>query len=155
MDFKLNLDSETVGQAYPEEPLLVPPSATVDEVLRLMKSRNRGSVMICDAAGKLAGIFTERDAVKILASQADLEVAIEQVMVRNPVTLTADDTVGKAISMMSSGGYRRMPILDEAGQPVGVLGVSGILAYLVGHFPKAVYTLPPGPHHSMQEREGA
>ena len=37
----------------------------------------------------------------------------------------------------------------------GVLKVSGILHYLVEHFPKVVYTLPPEPHHKTAAREGA
>ena len=48
-------------------------------------------------------------------------------MVRNPVTLARRDTIGAAISQMAHGGYRRMPVVDEAGHPVGVLGVSRIL----------------------------
>jgi hypothetical protein len=63
--------------------------------------------------------------------------------------------VGKAIGLMSAGGFRRLPIVDDQGKPVGLLKVSGILHYLVEHFPKVVYTLPPAPHHKMGEREGA
>ena len=37
----------------------------------------------------------------------------------------------------------------------GNLSASSILHYLVQHFPKVVYTLPPAPHHKTQEREGA
>ena len=56
---------------------------------------------------------------------------------------------------MAKGGYRRLPVVDEAGHPIGVLGVSRLLEYLVEHFPKVVYTLPPQPHRASQEREGA
>jgi CBS domain-containing protein len=101
------------------------------------------------------GIFTERDAVRLLAGSADLEVPIEQVMVREVVTLAQRDTVAKAIAMMWEGGYRRLPILDEAGRPVGMLGVAGILHFMVEHFPDVVYTLPPQPHAASQERDGA
>ncbi len=120
-----------------------------------MKSGGRGSVLICDPGGALVGILTERDIVRLLVEKVSLDVPIEQVMVHDPVTLTLGDTVGKAISVMARGGYRGLPILDEAGHPIGMLGASGILEYLVEHFPNVVYTLPPKPHHSAQEREGA
>jgi CBS domain-containing protein len=71
------------------------------------------------------------------------------------VTILSSDTVGVAIAKMSSGGYRRLPLVDEENRPVGMLKVSGILRFLVEHFPKMVYTLPPSPHHRMQQREGA
>jgi CBS domain-containing protein len=76
-------------------------------------------------------------------------------MVRNPVTVRKTDTVAKAISLMSVGGFRRLPIVDDQGQIEGVLKVAGLLHYLVEHFPKVVHTLPPAPHYKVGAREGA
>lgn len=154
VNFQLNLNTETVNHANPASPPCVEPHVTVREVMEAMKAERRGCAMIC-RDGVLVGIFTERDALRLMAADANLNVPIETVMVRNPVTLAARDTVGRAISKMSLGGYRRLPIVDEAGRPVGVLKVPGILHYLVEHFPNMVYTLPPTPHHAMQQREGA
>ena len=77
------------------------------------------------------------------------------VMTRDPVMLRADDTVGHAINAMTHGGYRRLPIVDDRGKPLGIIKVEGILRYLVEHFPMVIYTLPPKPHYTTQEREGA
>ena len=76
-------------------------------------------------------------------------------MVPDPVTVKQTDTVGQAISAMAKGGYRRLPVVDNAGHPIGVLGVSRVLEYMVEHFPRLVYTLPPQPHQTSPEREGA
>jgi CBS domain-containing protein len=155
VDFQLNLDTEPVDQGHPTEPLMVAPHTPLRNVLERMKSGGRGSVLICGPGGELAGILTERDIVRLLVEKVDLDVPIERVMVRDPVTLTCRDTIGRAIALMSRGGYRGLPILDEAGRPTGMLGASGILDYLVEHLPNVVYTLPPKPHHSAHEREGA
>ncbi len=155
MDFQLNLDSETVDHAHLADPLIVDAKASIRTVLELLRDRKRGAVLICSADGQLAGIWTERDAMRVLSSDTSLDAAIELVMVREPVTLCSTDTVGQAISLMASGGYRRLPIVDQKGRPTGVLNVSGILHYLVQHFPEAIYTLPPQPHPSTREREGA
>ena len=155
VDFQLNLNTEPVAQAHPAEPLTVPPHSPLRKVLELMKAGGRGSVLICDPGGELVGILTERDIVRLLVEKIDLGVPIDRVMVRDPVTLTRRDTVGSAIALMARGGYRGLPILDESGRPIGMLGAAGILEYLVEHFPNVVYTLPPKPHHSAQEREGA
>jgi CBS domain-containing protein len=80
---------------------------------------------------------------------------LQQVMTADPVVLRADDKVGKAISMMAQGGYRRLPIVDGRGRPVGIITAQGVMHYLVEHFPTVIYNLPPEPHHSMQQREGA
>ncbi len=73
-------------------------------------------------------------------------------MVANPVTLTANETIAVAVQQMSKGGYRRLPIVDRQGKPTGVVQVSGIVHYLVEHFPKTVYNLPPVAHPVMQQR---
>ena len=110
--------------------------------------------MIC-ADGRLSGVFTERDALRLLADDKNLDVPVSEVIVRNPVTVRKTDTVAKAISLMSVGGFRRLPIVDDQGQVEGVLKVAGLLNYLVEHFPKVVHNLPPAPHYKVGAREGA
>lgn len=154
MDFQLNLNAETVEQAHPSVPICVEPSTSVRAVFDELKDDNRGAALVC-RDGILVGIFTERDALKLMADGTDLDQPIENVMIAEPKTLSSSDTVGQAISKMSFGGYRRLPIVDDAGRPVGILKVPGILRYLVEHFPSVVYNLPPAPHHITQEREGA
>ena len=154
MDFKLDLDSEPVQSAYPSTVLTVEPDTPLREVLALLKSQCTGSVLVCRDK-RMIGIFTERDAVRLMADGLKLETPVEKVMTRQPVAIQATETLGSAIKKMSQGGYRRLPIIDEAGCPTGMVKVSGIVRYLVEHFPKTVYNLPPEPNIVMQEREGA
>lgn len=154
MVFQLNLDTETVGHMNLPMPVCVEPTATVREVLAQMKNEKRGSVSIC-RDGKLVGIFTERDALDLMASGASFDVAIETVMTSNPATISTNDTMKTAIDTMSSGGYRRLPVIDEEGRPVGLLKVAAILHYLVQHFPSFIYNLPPRPDQTSHQREGA
>ena len=127
---------------------------SVRSVLRVLQAERTGVAMICDQQ-RLVGVFTERDALRLLADGTNLDTPVSEVMVRNPVTVRKTDTVGRAISLMSVGGFRRLPIVDESGNIEGVLKVSGLLHYLVEHFPKVVYTLPPEPHYKAAAREGA
>ncbi|MBP90539.1 MAG: CBS domain-containing protein [Planctomycetaceae bacterium] len=154
MDFQLNLDSETVEQVSSSTPPCVDVGDSVGDVLNVMKEKQRASVLVC-REGALAGIFTERDALKLMLPGADLDAAIETVMTASPETLSNSDAVGAAISKMSRGGYRRLPIVDTDGHPQGFVKVRTILHYLVGHFPSIVYNLPPAPHHTTETREGA
>ena len=155
VDFQLNLHTESVDRAHPTEPLLVAPEAPLRHVLELLKTDGRGAALVCEPGGRLVGILTERDIVRLMAAESNLSVAIKDVMVKTPVTVTRRDSVGRAIQLMAAGGYRRLPIVDDIGRPVGILGAAGILEYLVEHFPQVIYTLPPEPHPTMQEREGA
>jgi CBS domain-containing protein len=127
---------------------------SVRDVFALLREQRRGSVCICQD-GKLVGIFTERDALHLMADGRDLDVPICDVMTNQPATIAATDTVEAAIAKMSLGGYRRLPVLDAEGRPVGLLKAVAILHYLVQHFPKFVYNLPPHPDPAVQHREGA
>ncbi len=148
------LDADAVEEVATSDPVCVDVSTTIRETLHAMKEKRRGAVLVCDGE-KLAGIFTERDALKLMEPGVDLEAAVGQVMTANPETIADSETVGEAIIKMARGGYRRLPMLDPDGRPKGFVKVSSILHYLVGHFPAIVYTLPPNPHHSTQTREGA
>ena len=154
MTFQLHLNSETVAQVHTEDPPCLAPSNTVRDAFRLLKEKKTGALLVCQD-DVLVGIFTERDALKLMADEADLDVTIDQVMTANPVSLSVQDTVGKAIARMSYGGYRRLPIVDDEGRTKGFVRVSRILHFLVEHFPAVIYNLPPTPHHTTQEREGA
>lgn len=154
VSFELNLDSETVDQVSTSIPLISAPGFLLRDVLRMMKDQRRGAVLICEK-DRLVGIFTERDALKLLAAGANLDLPIEDVMTANPESLSDQDTVATAIQKMARGGYRRMPVVDADGRPKGFVKVATILHYMVEHFPSVVYTLPPQPHYTTETREGA
>ncbi|MBM4000409.1 MAG: CBS domain-containing protein [Planctomycetes bacterium] len=154
MELRLDLDDELVQHVYSAESLRVDAGCSVRDVLRLMKERDRGCALVC-RDGKLDGIFTERDALRLMATAQDLDQSIEAVMAASPVSVRLGDTVAQAIRKMSEGGYRRLPVVNDDGEPLGVLKASGILHFFVEHLRNVVYTLPPQPHQVMQEREGA
>jgi CBS domain-containing protein len=154
VDFQLSLDSEGVGSAYPDQPLAAKADDSVGSVLQLLRAQRTGAALICEGP-KLVGIITERDALKLMARGADMAAPVRDVMSKNPATLSALATVGDAIRVMSEGGYRHLPVVDEAGIPTGVVAVRGIVHYMVDHFPETVYNLPPDPKAMPREREGA
>ena len=153
MDFQLSLESEGVGSAYPDQPLAATADESVGNVMQLLRAQRTGAVLLCDEP-KLVGIFTERDALKQMASGADLSVPVRSIMTSDPATVATNATVASAIRMMAEGAYRHLPIVDQNGQPKGVLAVHGIVHYLVDHFPETVYNLPPDTK-AAREREGA
>jgi CBS domain-containing protein len=154
MDIQLNLNAETVEQAKSEMTLIVQTGAPVRDVLHQMRENDKGSVLICDGE-KLLGVFTERDAVKLMAGDVNLDVAIDDLMIEDPVTIHRAASIADAVKLMSKGGYRRLPIVDDDDGLIGWVKVSGILSFFVDHFPETVFNLPPEPNVVMPEREGA
>jgi CBS domain-containing protein len=154
VDFVFKLNADTVAEAMSAPPHRVEPQVSVRAVFALLREHRTGGVIVC-RDGRLAGIFTERDALKLMATGANLDVPIETVMIANPVAIRASDTMAAAIRTMSVGGYRRLPVVDDKNQPVGMVNVADIVHYLCEYFPQAVYNLPPEPQPAMHGREGA
>jgi PAS domain S-box-containing protein len=92
-------------------------------------NRERNSCILIVQAGKLVGIFTERDAVKLAACQRDLNsIAIAQVMTKELITLkrSPNQTIFNALSLLHRQRIHHLPILDEQGQLYGLVTPSYI-----------------------------
>jgi CBS domain-containing protein len=121
---------DRIERLWPKSPSTVAPDASVGDVLKKMVDERIGCVMIVDK-GKLVGIFSERDALIKLNTDASkfLKRPISQFMTPDPVTLETNDKIAYALHKMNVGGYRHVPILFQ-GKLAGVISIRDILRYL-------------------------
>jgi CBS domain-containing protein len=155
MDLAKNLKIDSVSRLHPTPPLQIEPAQTVGEAVALMRRERVGCLLVCQNK-RLVGIFTERDLMRrVLAAGKPLTLRVAECMTPRPATVHPKDSVAIAVKRMEEGGYRHLPVVDEADQPVGVLSVKRIVHYLVEHFPATVYNLPPDPGVVPLEPEGA
>jgi CBS domain-containing protein len=121
---------DRIERLWPKSPATVSPDTPVAEALQSMVDARIGCLMIVDR-GKLVGIFSERDALIKLNTDAAkfLKRPISQFMTPDPVTLETNDKIAFALHKMNVGGYRHIPILFE-GKLVGVISIRDILRYL-------------------------
>ncbi len=80
------LMSEMVRNQWP---ITLHPDATVAEAFRHMDESRVGEVLVIGANDCLAGIFTGRDAVRMLALQRGADSRLEAVMTRSPTSYCA------------------------------------------------------------------
>lgn len=140
-----------------QAPIHLPPHATVRAAIATMNDARVGCVMVV-AEGRLVGIFTERDVLaRVVGTGVDLDLCpVADLMTRDPECLTLDDGIAFALNKMSVGGFRHVPLVDEAGRPTGLVSMRSIVDYLVDLFPQVVLNLPPSPALGIpREREGA
>lgn len=155
MKLRENLIQDRVSHLEYVKPVIVAPGASVRHAIAVMRRERRGCVLVCEG-DHLVGIFTERDLLKrVFAVAADLDAPVSKFMTPAPVTTMTAESVGAVIRNFLGGGHRHLPVLNDRGVPVGVLSVKGLIHYLVEHFPKAVYNLPPEPGQVHSSREGA
>jgi CBS domain-containing protein len=98
-----------------QDPLILPRTATVQAACRQMRDRHAGSVLVTDEDGRLAGIFTGRDAVSrvLAAGRSARTTTLGDAMTPAPKTLAAGKKAIDALRLMSEGGFRHVPVLDE------------------------------------------
>jgi CBS domain-containing protein len=101
--------------------LIAPPETTVAKAAKLMAKKNVGAVLVV-VEKRLAGIFTERDAVfRVIAAGLDPgATAIGEVMTRDPVSVDPNEIFGRALLAMHDGGFRHVPVVEN-GEPVGIV----------------------------------
>jgi CBS domain-containing protein len=104
----------------------------VKECIELLSKRHIGSIVIIDQEGRIEGIFTERDAIRVLAQNIPLEAPIEKVMTKNVFTVSVDSTLQEARTVIRFHGIRHLPVVDAEGKLVGLISVRHLLHELTG-----------------------
>ena len=138
-------------------PITVRSDATLQATVETLQREHIGCVLVTDESGKLAGIFTERDLLtKVALRSLDWnEERVADYMTADPETLRPDDRIAWALKLMHVGGYRHVPLTDEAGRPVGVISVKDIVDFIVDLFPAPVLNLPPDPRRTDYSEGGS
>lgn len=120
---------------------------TVRSVVVKMLSRHCGAVPVVDDGDRLVGVIAVRDVMLPLYPQygdyihdnvhsrdfVEMETGypevltknVEEVMTRNPLTVSPDDPILQAASYMGLKNFRRIPVV-ERGKLVGVVSIGDI-----------------------------
>lgn len=126
----LSYHSVKVSELIKRPPVTVLPTATVEEAAKLMYSEGVGSVVITSPEGRVLGIFTERDLVRVVGRGIPLTTRVGEVMTKNPVTIRAEDALTKAVLILAERKIRHLPVVDEEGRVRGVISARDIASTL-------------------------
>jgi CBS domain-containing protein len=106
--------------------------ATIQECMELLFKRHVGSIVIVDDNQHCIGIFTERDAIRMMAQKVPLDSPIQNVMTKNIFTINENATYKEAKNIISLHGIRHLPVTDSTGKLVGLISMRQILTDLLG-----------------------
>jgi len=103
----------------------VSPAQTIGEAARLMVE-NDLEYLPAFEGGKVVGLVTADVILKVLSGAPYGATKVEEVMTKEPVTVEADDSIGKAVSRMRDQGISRLPVLDD-GRVVGLVTLHDVI----------------------------
>ena len=108
-------------------PVTASRTASVLDAALLMKKTGKGALLVVED-GRLAGIFTERDALfRVIAAGRDpAKTALGEVMTAHPQTVHPDEPFLHAMRVMHKGGFRHLPVVEH-GRPLGVVSARDAL----------------------------
>jgi CBS domain-containing protein len=148
------LTGAPIRSLEPRPALTLAPEAPVREALALMTHQAIGAVLVT-RDDRPVGIFTERDLMnRVVAAGRSLDTSLGEVMTPDPETLGIDDGIAFALNRMVVGGFRHVPLVDDAGRAVGVLSQREVVAWIVSLLPARVLNLPPEPRLQAHSADG-
>jgi CBS domain-containing protein len=114
-------DHRPISKVIRHQPVTLQADATVREACATMHRERIGAIMVVDAEARLQGIFTGRDAVRLLAEGKNpARALLHEVMTRDPCCMPPTHSAIHALRLMSDGGFRHVPVVED-GRVVGLV----------------------------------
>ncbi len=119
-----------VGEVMSTRVVTVPPDETVQLAIARMMEGNIGAVIVAED-GRLAGIFTERDVLRLASEGSGFaELRLADVMTRTVVTVSPDVHILDAAALMGQRQIRHLPVVE--GEYVhGMVGIRDVMRTLI------------------------
>jgi CBS domain-containing protein len=108
----------------------VRPETKLVDVARKLAAKRIGAIVVTDRHGDLAGIVSERDIIRALASEGagSLDWPVAEVMTRDVLTCTDADTIDKLMGLMTTRRFRHLPVLN-AGALSGIVSIGDVVKH--------------------------
>jgi len=112
----------------------VEPEARLSAAVKTLSERKIGAVLVM-SAGRIDGILSERDIVRVLGERgaAVLEEPVSAVMTRKVVSCRQSDTVSAIMEMMTRGKFRHLPVV-EGERVVGLISIGDVVKWRVQEY---------------------
>ncbi|MGA3088577.1 MAG: CBS domain-containing protein [Terriglobales bacterium] len=102
--------------------------ATAKQAIQTMLDRHVGAVAVVDEHHRVAGIFTERDVLRLALGEHDLRKILVREVMTAPVEMATRATLAsEALATMIERHYRHLPIVDDDGRLLGMLSIRNVL----------------------------
>jgi CBS domain-containing protein len=120
--------NEAVRTIMTQQLTTLPDSASINDAIDIILNKKVGGMPITDSNGVLVGIVTERDVMKVLATEK-VDLMVNDVMTTSLRITDPDCPIGKVTHDMTSNRFRRLPVVSND-ILYGIITTSDIMKYL-------------------------
>lgn len=120
----------TVKSIVSDQALALNAAQPIVKALEMMTNLGISSVIVVDSENRPIGIFTEHDALRVVADFVDIEHPLSEVMTADPFCVEDTLYLHDAYAMMEEKGYRHLVVTDSLGQFVGVVSEGDFLRHI-------------------------
>ncbi len=119
---------ESILKTKGRDVITVPPEASVAEATRLLKEKRIGAVVVSGDGTTVQGILSERDIVHALVEHGGgaLEMRVSDLMTRDVVTCSPEDSIGNLMAQMTERRFRHLPVV-EGGSLCGMVSIGDVV----------------------------
>ncbi len=103
------------------------PSMTVKKTINTLYQKYIGCVVCIDEEKQCIGIFTERDAIRLVAENVELDQPLGNVMTKNVITIQEDSSINEVRRTIQTHNIRHLPAVNKEDKFVGLLSVRALL----------------------------
>ncbi len=110
----------------------ISPDASLNDAVASLASHRIGAIVAVGPTGRLEGILSERDLVRILAEKGPdvLSTPVSAVMTRAVVTCAPDETIPVIMERMTRGRFRHVPVVD-GDKLIGIISIGDVVKHRV------------------------
>lgn len=116
------------------DPVCVTPETSLSEAAKVMKDKDVGMLPVVDADGsrKVVGVITDRDITvrHVAAGHTSADCTVREAMSRKTTTCPKNADVDDVMKVMGAEQLRRIPVVDERSNLVGVISQADIVLRL-------------------------
>ncbi|ADN50973.1 CBS domain-containing protein [Vulcanisaeta distributa] len=114
--------STTVDKVLRRKEVIINAKASVRDAIELMIRENTDYLLVVDDGGKAVGIVTASDILRTIGKVGNLNVSVGQCCSFNRlVSVRLSDSIYRAAMLMSEYGVKHLLVVDDRGNPCGVL----------------------------------
>ncbi|KAB2699724.1 CBS domain-containing protein [Ochrobactrum sp. Kaboul] len=108
--------------------VVIAPADTLSHAVAMLNKHKIGALVVCDEAGHIKGILSERDVVRALSVKEGgaMAMPVAEVMTAKVQVCREHHTINQVMEIMTRSRFRHMPV-EEHGKLVGIISIGDVV----------------------------